>query len=336
MGNSLSATSSHSSDSGFLDEGQAQNDSTASPLSLISGPPVDDGSPTPLTRLLSRESAPGLENEHNPRLVSEADLWDAYREAVRDGDPSRVESTRNELLVKYSPFVMDIAQKLHRTLQKSVQVDDLFSDGLFGLVDAIGSFDPERGVRFRSYSYRRIRGAMIDELRVNEWTPFHVQTEVNKLQKASDALTSKLRREPLEFELADSLGVSLEQLRRVQSARKTRSMYSASSGVDESEQGKTISFDRCIDPSIPTPIVSLGTQDLSQFVKRNLTERERFVFDYYYIAGISYRAIGERLDVTESRICQIHSEALTKLQLLHQSQSDLAAECLENSGSDSF
>ena len=158
------------------------------------------------------------------------DIWGLYRKAVKAGAKGvdSVEELRNILMERHYPLVKYIAERLLQTLPKSIELDDLISAGLFGLMDAIRGFDPDRGIKFKTYCTTRIRGSILDQLRSQDWVPRLVRLKAGKIEKALQKLTGEYGREPTHAELASSLEMDHAELSREISNASAKAMYSLS------------------------------------------------------------------------------------------------------------
>lgn len=240
-------------------------------------------------------------------------LWDMYLDARERQDEEGKTQVRNALMEKYLPLVRIIALKLLRTMPSSVELDDLVSSGVFGLMDAIGRFDPDRGVRFKSYCSTRIRGSILDQLRSEDWVPRQVRLQASKIDRALKDLGEKYGREPTEGELATRLDCDEAELRRRLARSQATRMVSLSGkwtgqDGDGEQMAHTLRNEKAIEPT-----EVLNEADVMSFITRSLTDRERFIILQYYKAGQTMREIGEILQLTESRVCQIHSNVMVRL-----------------------
>lgn len=224
----------------------------------------------------------------------------------------REEKVRNQLLEHYMPIVRRVAEKILSTLPKSVELDDLVSAGTFGLIDAIDGFDIERGIQFKTYCTTRIRGAILDELRAQDWVPRLVRIRSHQLQRARRALEVELGREPTEIELARKLELSPDGLRRMRAEADARAIFSMSDSSEEDE-GRRDGLAGLGDPGARTPLDSYHRKDLFNVITKGLTDKERFILDRYYYGGLTLKEIGRELNLTESRVCQIHSNVMGRL-----------------------
>lgn len=244
------------------------------------------------------------------------DLWAVYRKAVNKGAKGKdeVEALRNELLVRHLPLVRYIAERLLQTLPKSIELDDLVSAGSFGLMDAIRGFDPDRGIKFKTYCSTRIRGSILDQLRSQDWVPRLVRLKASRIDKALHRLTGEYGREPTHAELAESLELDHQELSKEMREANAKAMFSLSEKwEDHDDDNATEKVDVLEDRQSIDPMYELNRRDLLNFLTRSLTHKERFIIEQYYRVGHTMREIGEMLALTESRVCQIHSNVMGRL-----------------------
>lgn len=255
------------------------------------------------------------------------DLWVYYQEAKAKGAKGkpRIEAIRNELMERHLPLVRYIADRLLQTLPKSIELDDLVSAGLFGLMDAIRGFDLDRGIKFKTYCSTRIRGSILDQLRSQDWVPRLVRLKAGKIEKALQRLTGEYGREPTHTELAEALEMEHGELSKEIREARAKAMFSLSEKwEDHDDDGATEKLDILEDHNSCDPFRELNRADLLTFITRSLTHKERFIIEQYYQVGHTMREIGEMLALTESRVCQIHSNVMGRLKgLLGQKQGTL-------------
>ncbi|MHC4261124.1 MAG: FliA/WhiG family RNA polymerase sigma factor [Planctomycetota bacterium] len=230
-----------------------------------------------------------------------------------------LEALRNELIERYYPLVRYIAERLLQTLPKSIELDDLVSAGQFGLMDAIRGFDPSRGIKFKTYCSTRIRGSILDQLRSQDWVPRLVRLRASKIERAYQRLTGEFGREPTHAELARELEMDHSELSAEIEQAQARTMFSLSEKWDDDDDGSVEKVEIIEDHDAIDPVVELNRRDLMKYITRSLTHKERFIIEQYYQFGHTMREIGEMLMLTESRVCQIHSNVMGRLkQLLNQ------------------
>jgi RNA polymerase sigma factor for flagellar operon FliA len=238
-------------------------------------------------------------------------LWEAFKAT---GDPG----TRERLILHYSPLVKYVAGRVGVGLPPNIEQADLVSYGIFGLIDAIEKFDITRAIKFETYAISRIRGAIIDELRAIDWIPRSVRYKAREVERAYAALEGELHRTPTEPEVAERLGMTLDELHQVFS----QVSYVNVVALDElltvgGEKGDKLSLvDTLEDTKAEDPVAAFETEETKFLLARainQLPEREKIVVTLYYYEGLTLAEIGRVLGVTESRICQMHTKAVLQL-----------------------
>jgi len=265
------------------------------------------GKPTPRPR---KPIDPSLET-----LPTEK-IWELYRRARKAGpkEAEKLETLRNALMERHYPLVRYIAERLLQTLPKSIELDDLVSAGLFGLMDAIRGFDPDRGIKFKTYCTTRIRGSILDQLRSQDWVPRLVRLKASRIEKALHKLQGEYGREPTHAELAEALRMDHAELSTEISSARAKTMYSLSERWDDrDDDGSMEKVEIVEDKDAIDPIGELNRRDVMNYITRSLTHKERFIIEQYYQVGHTMREIGEMLGLTESRVCQIHSNVMSRL-----------------------
>ena len=238
--------------------------------------------------------------------------WSAYKCRCR-------REARDALILHYAPLVHYVAGRVAVGLPRTVDRSDLVSYGLFGLIDAIEKFEPDRGYRFETYAIARIKGNMLDELRSLDWVPRSVRRKAKAIEQAYVELEGALQRPPSDGELADALDMNEGQLHQAltQVALINIVTFDAMvSGPVDGDDGVTVG-DTLVDGADgPVDVVELAElRSLLADAIEGLTERERLVVSLYYFDGLTLAEIGEVLGVTESRACQIHGKAVLQLRL---------------------
>jgi len=220
---------------------------------------------------------------------------------------------KNQLVTQYVPLVKRIAYHLMAKLPASVQVEDIIQNGMLGLLDAIGRYEEGLGAQFETYAVQRIRGAMLDGLRENDWLPRSLRREMRRIETAIHQLEQRFGRQPTEKELADSLGMSLQDYQKMlQEARGYQLVYFEDFG-DEDEESF---LERHIVGTDGDPLSLLEDKSMRESLVQaidDLPEREKMVMGLYYEEDLNLREIGEVLGVSESRVCQLHSQAIARL-----------------------
>jgi len=236
-------------------------------------------------------------------------IWKTYKET---SDPN----LRNLLIERYLPLVRYISERLLVSLPKSIDVEDLQSAGVFGLMDAIDGFDLRRGIKFKTYCTTRIRGSILDELRSQDWVPRLVRLKAHQLSKAYKTLEIELGREPTDHEMAEKMGISLDELSGLVDEASVCNIFSLSEKWDENEDDDSLEkIEMLEDKQSLDPIETLNQKDVLRAITRSLTKKEKLIIIMYYYEGLTMREIGDILNLTESRVCQIRSNVMAKLKV---------------------
>ena len=234
-------------------------------------------------------------------------IWKMYK---KTGD----ENLRNILVEYHFPLVRYIAERLLQTLPKSIELDDLVSAGTFGLLDAIRGFDLKRGIKFKTYCSTRIRGSILDELRSQDWVPRLVRLKAHKLERAIQKLEAEHGREANDYELAQEMELSVQELGELKAEASPKTMFSLSEKLDDSDDDRDMEKVEIIeDKKGCDPVQLLHQQDVLEVITSNLTKKERLIIIMYYYEGLTMREIGDIMSLTESRVCQIHSNVMGRL-----------------------
>lgn len=220
---------------------------------------------------------------------------------------------RDQLVTQYAALVKRIAYHLMAKLPASVQVDDIIQNGMLGLLDAINRYEDGLGAQFETYAVQRIRGAMLDGLRENDWLPRSLRRDMRRIEGAVHALEQKHGRAPSEKELAEALDMPLPEYQKMlQEARGYQLVYFEDF---KEEQGDDY-LDRHFGDSEHDPLETLLNKNMRDVLVKaieDLPEREKMVMGLYYEEELNLREIGEILGVSESRVCQLHSQAVARL-----------------------
>jgi len=221
---------------------------------------------------------------------------------------------RNLLLEHYMYLVKYAADRLYSKLPDKVGLDDLISAGTFGLMDAVDAFDPDRGVKFETYCTPRIRGAILDELRSMDWVPRLVRARAHQLTKAIHSLETHLGRKPTEKETAEELNMNMEEFDRLRRDANAVSLVSLNTKYNEGEGEKDIrEIDVIKDQKSKDPLTEAQKRDLKSLLTKGLTRAERLIIVLYYYEEMTMKEIGATLDLSESRVSQMHSSIVQRL-----------------------
>jgi len=237
------------------------------------------------------------------------ELWASYVEAR---DPQ----LRDQLIVSYSPLVKYVGGRVGVGLPQNVEQADLVSYGMFGLIDAIERFDPERGFKFETFAIPRIKGAILDELRSIDWVPRSVRAKARAVERAFSELETKLGRSPSDTELAEALETSVDALHDLLGRINLGGIAALDEMLSGSERGESATLGDTIASDDIGPSGQLELEEMRQLLAGSINkmpEREKIVLTLYYYEGLTLADIGEVLGVTESRVCQIHTKSVLHL-----------------------
>ncbi|TWE23203.1 FliA/WhiG family RNA polymerase sigma factor [Prauserella muralis] len=240
----------------------------------------------------------------------------------REFTTSPSQRVRDRLVLHYAPLVKYVAGRVGTGLPAHVDVADLIQSGIFGLVDAIEKFDPERGLRFETYAMQRIRGAILDDLRSQDWVPRVVRSRAREAERAIDRLEARLRRTPTDAELAAELGITLDELRDLYGQLQLTSVVAledlVAAGRDSGSLVDSLPDEDAVDPAAVL-VDRDNRRQLAEAIAQ-LTERDRVVVSLYYFESLTLAEIGKVLGVTESRVSQLHTRAVLRLRAKLQEQ----------------
>src|SRR3974390_752780 len=255
-----------------------------------------------------REQGEGIVDESASDI---AELWRDYK----DGATS---DARERLILHYSPLVKFVAGRVAAGLPQNIEQADLVSYGIFGLIDAIDKFDPGRGFKFETYAISRIKGAIIDELRSIDWVPRWVGAKARGIERAYSKLENELRRSPEESEVAAELEWTQGELTQTLSQISFTGLVAlddllaASSG----ERTGSATVSDTITDGKHDPVEAYEVDEMKHLLAdaiNRMPDRERLVLTLYYYEGLTLAEIGKLLNVTESRVCQIHTKSILQL-----------------------
>lgn len=238
-------------------------------------------------------------------------VWAAFKE---HHDPQ----ARESLILNYSPLVKYVAGRLSSNLPQTVETADLISYGIFGLIDAIEKFDPDRGIKFETYAIARIKGAIIDELRAMDWVPRSVRAKGRQIEAAYITLENRLRRVPSDAEVAEEMGISLDELQDILTKLSYTSVVSFEelwSGAGDQDERQS-PLGSIADETAEDPVKAFEGVEAKEILANaidRLPEREKIVIALYYYEGLTLKEIGTVLGVTESRVSQLHTKAVLRL-----------------------
>ncbi len=227
---------------------------------------------------------------------------------IRAGSPAEA-----SLVEQYVPLVKNVVGRLAMTLPPHVDGEDLYSAGLTGLLNAIRQFDPSAGTSFETYARLRIRGAVLDELRRMDWVPRSVHTKARKLQHAMSQLEQKKGRVPTDAEVARQLRIPLEEYHRWLEETRPTTFVCLDAAFHSEHDDSINQHDSLADPRQENPVEGTFRRELAKLIAdrlKQLPEMQRKVLALYYFEDLRLREIAEVFGLTESRICQIHAQAI--------------------------
>ena len=228
---------------------------------------------------------------------------------------SKTAQLRDELMVKYLGLVHYVVNKLFKTMPGNVDREDLVNIGVIGLSEALDRYNPYFGIKFETYAIPRIRGAIIDELRKQDWIPRSLRSKSNKIKKVVEELEQANRGEVNDHEIAGQLGISEQEYRQWQSQLNRTSMVSLDKPNPNFDDHNL--YEAIEDTTTSNPLENLEDEEMKAVlvkVIKKLPEKSRLAITLYYYEHLTFKEIGKILSVSESRISQIHSETIDRMQ----------------------
>jgi RNA polymerase sigma factor for flagellar operon FliA len=223
-------------------------------------------------------------------------------------------ASRNILLEHYLPKVKYTAARLHSRFPQSVELDDLYSEGILGLVDAINKFDPTRNVRFETYCVLRIKGTIYDDIRKKDRVPRLVRQRAKQLQEVTQRLDTIFGRSPSDEELADELEMNMEDFYHFQRDANASSLISLNTNSSNSDGDEEFGeLDILANPKSKDPFLEIQRKDLKEYLIRGFSRQEQLIFTLYHLEEMTMREIGDSLGISESRVSQLHTSIIARL-----------------------
>ena len=257
---------------------------------------------TGLRGIISRTENSGLSPE------ATADLWVAFK-----ADPDN-RDLRNTLVERYLPLVRYNAEKVWQKLPDGVDIADLMSSGVFGLMDALQAFDLSRGVKFETYCVPRIRGAMLDELRSMDWVPRLVRSKATKLENARKAAEAETGRPPTDGEVAEKMELPMPEFNKLKREADAVNLVSLNKKWYETDGSRDVrEIDVLEDGKSDDPTGGIQKRDVMKLVTKGLNRNERLIVILYYYEELTMKEIGGTLGLSESRVSQMHSSIVARL-----------------------
>jgi len=240
----------------------------------------------------------------------EKELWQEYRKTKNP-------EIREYFVIKYSPLVKYVAGKVAIGMPQQVEFEDLVSYGAFGLLDAIEKYDPERDIKFKTYAMTRIRGSIFDELRNIDWVPRTLRQKAKQLEEAIITLENKLGHSVDDEEIAKEMGISNQELQELFSKISGTSVISLNDVWYTGDDNDQVSFmDTIESPESLNPENIIEKEEIRSVIVeaiKQLPDKEKKVIVLYYYEDLTLKEIGEVLEVTESRVSQLHTKAILRL-----------------------
>jgi RNA polymerase sigma factor for flagellar operon FliA len=241
---------------------------------------------------------------------AEEELWINYRQGR---DPA----IRETFVKQYAPLVKYVAGKVAVGMPHSIEFDDLVGFGVFGLLDAIDKFDPEKGVKFKTYAVTRIRGAIFDELRSIDWVPRSVRQKTREVEEAIGVLEAQLGRTATDQEIASALGIDEKEFAKIMMKISVTSILSLNDVWFSGDDNDKVTIEASIESPVSlNPDIIVEKEEVRRVIIgaiNELPEKEKKILVLYYYEDLTLKEIGQVLGVTESRISQLHTKAILRL-----------------------
>lgn len=245
------------------------------------------------------------------KVATEVEIAQVWLDFKRDQTNQEL---RNTLIERFLPLVRYNAERVWAKLPDGVDLNDLISAGVFGLMDAIEAFDLERGVKFETYCVPRIRGAMLDELRTMDWVPRLVRSKASKLEAARKEAEAELGRPPSDAEIAKKMGLPMEEYDKHKSEASAVNLVSLNKKWYETDSYKDVrEIDIIEDTKGEDPTDGIQKRDVMKLVTKGLNRNERLIIILYYYEELTMKEIGTTLGLSESRVSQMHSSIVARL-----------------------
>tara|TARA_R110002072_G_scaffold534_5_gene3813 strand:+ start:68996 stop:69781 length:786 start_codon:yes stop_codon:yes gene_type:complete len=240
--------------------------------------------------------------------------------------------TKDEIIIEYAPLIKFIAQKIASRLPSNIELDDLISCGVIGLMDAIDKFDPTRDNKFKTYAEFRVRGAILDELRAQDWVPRSVREKAKLVERTYSKLESDLGRPATDEEMCKELQCTQDEFHDLLNKAKSVSLLNIDDSASFNRGDKRLMAGLMEDSRSSNPFHAVSYKNARDKIKEGimtLPEKQRLVLSLYYYEDLNLKEIGQVLDVTESRVSQLHTQAImklkTKLRMVFERPEDLVS-----------
>ena len=234
-------------------------------------------------------------------------MWDEYQKKP-------TAKLREKIIVEYAPLVKIVAGKMNMYLGSNVEYDDLVGYGVFGLIDAIDKYDLSKDVKFETYASLRIKGAILDQIRKMDWIPRTIRQKQKKIEEASKNVEARTGKAATDDQIADELGLSGKEYTEWQSQMKVTNLISLNEFMEAGNE--PVMDSGASNSHFIQPEESISKDELSKMLAESLellTEKEKSVIVYYYYEDLNLKEIAKVMDVSESRVSQLHTKALLKM-----------------------
>ncbi len=270
-----------------------------------------------LKRAKKKQKPEVLSNQVTATRTRRTKRWDVTERDWSRHHRLKSDETRKTLLSKYIPLVRNVATRMAMGFPRSVELSDLVSTGVIGLIEAFANFDPERGVKFETYAVPRIRGAILDELRALDWVPRSTRAKSREIERAYMILENDLGRPPEKTELAKYLKVSLEELHDALHDVSGTGILSLDEVIYREDDNRQVPrIETVIDRETLSVLGEIEKKELKSYLNvaiDRLTKQEKLVVALYYYEELTLKEIGEVMSISESRVSQIHTRSVIKL-----------------------
>jgi RNA polymerase sigma factor for flagellar operon FliA len=236
-------------------------------------------------------------------------LWEAHQ-----AEPT--EASKEALLVVYLPVVRQVASRMKMSLPQSVNLEDLVGAGLMGLINSVENFNPELGFKFETYAIPRIRGAILDGLRDFDWVPRSIRSKEKLLESTIVALETELGRMPADEEIAERLDLSMSEYHKLVDDVGATSMLSFDRPLTSDDEGGGSLYDLVASTDGDSPLDLMERKEIRRLIIElinRLPEQEKLVIALYYYEELTLKEIGKVLDISESRVSQIHTKIIMSM-----------------------
>lgn len=286
--------------------------------SAVLAPPSRGSTKTQVGRAAATRSGAAAPRKSTAEPTSTAELWKRlHRVGAEKPSPMQAakrDALRNQLIERFYDIVRFTAERMRLRLPAEVELDDLMSAGLFGLMDAIDAFDPSRGVKFETYCTQRVHGAIVDELRSMDWVPRLVRSRTAKVERARKQIEMQIGRKPTDAELSEKLGASGEEFTKLTRDSRPVGVVSLNRKFFESDSNRDVrEIDVIRDLRQQNPMELLQREDLRVLLTKGFSRAERLILILYYEEEMTMKEIGATLNLSESRVSQMHSSILARL-----------------------